>query len=113
MKQIVQIEPNCKSAETASANVVSEDLSDLPIAELEQSEAHTKNTAHGFVANVMIAEFQADAVMMGRSVNRQSLMAMTSDADIPCLSGGGCIAVKDFTTDRKIQLVCTMFSPVL
>ena len=91
MKQIVQLERNCKSAETASANVVSEYLSDLLIVELEQSAAHTKNNAHGFVANVMIAEFQADAVMMGHSVNRQSLMAMTSDADIPCLSGDCCI----------------------
>ena len=107
MKQIVQLERNCKSAETASDNVVSEYLSDLLIVELEQSAAHTKNNAHGFVANVMIAEFQADAVMMGHSVNRQSLMAMTSDADIPCLSGDCCIAVKDFTTDGKIQLVCT------
>lgn len=55
----------------------------------------------------MIAEFQADAVMLGRSVNRQSLMAMTSDAYILCLSAYGCIAVKDFTTDGKNQLDCT------
>ena len=88
------------------ANVISEYLPDLLIVELEQSDARTKNNAHRFVANVMIAEFQADAVMMGRSVNRQSLMAMTSNTDIPCLSGDCCIAVKDFTMDGKIQLVC-------
>jgi hypothetical protein len=82
MKQIVQLERNCKSAETALANIISEYLPDLLIVESEQSAAHTKNNAHGFVANVMIAKFQANAVMMGRCVNRQSLMAMTSDADI-------------------------------
>lgn len=50
----------------------------------------------------MIAEFLADAIMMGHIVNQQTLMVMTSDADIPCTSGDGCIAVTDFTKDGNI-----------
>jgi hypothetical protein len=77
-KQIVQLERNCKSSETASANVVSVRFANSRI-------------GADYSPHVMIAEFQADAVMLGRSMNRQSLMAMTSDAYILCLSAYGCI----------------------
>ena len=75
--------------------------------ELEYCSAHTKNNARGFVAKVMTAEFQADAVMMGRVVTVSTVMVMTPDAGIPVLSGDNCIATKDFTKERNIQIVST------
>ena len=76
--EMVELEKKDKCAETASSNVVSDDLSDSLIVESEQNSTHTMNNARGFVDKVIIAEFQVDAVMMGRIVNRQTLMAMTS-----------------------------------
>ena len=74
---------------------------------MEYCSAHTKNNVRGFVAKVRTAEFQADAVMMGRVVAMSTVMVMTSDADIPVLSGDNCIAIKDFTKESNIQIAST------
>ncbi len=34
-------------------------------------------------------------------------MVETSDADIPIIAGDDCIAMKSFTTDGGLELVCT------
>jgi len=107
MNEIKLLEKNGRSAETASSNVVPDELSEKLAKELEYCSAHTKNNAHGFVAKVMTAEFQEDAVTMGRVVTMSTVMVMTSDADIPVLSGDNCIAIKDFTKERNIQIVST------
>jgi hypothetical protein len=72
-------------AEAASSNIVSGNLDDKLIVELEQSAAHARNAARGFVDYVMTAEFQADSLIMGRFVNGSTLMVQASDSDIPAL----------------------------
>mmetsp|Transcript_2837 Transcript_2837/g.5150 ORF Transcript_2837/g.5150 Transcript_2837/m.5150 type:complete len:472 (-) Transcript_2837:1596-3011(-) len=97
----------CKTAETASNNVIQTDLAEKLEKELEQSVAHSSNIAGGFVDRVMTAEFQADALMMGRSISGVTLMIVSSDADIPIIAGDDCIAIKEFTKDGGIEVVCT------
>ena len=97
----------CKTAETSSNNVIQTDLAEKLENELKQSVAHTSNIAGGFVDLVMTAEFQADALMMGRSISGATLMIVSSDADIPIITGDDCIAIKEFTKDGGIELVCT------
>ena len=69
MKKIVKQEKECRSAEAASSNILSGSLDDELIVELEQSAAHVRNAARGFVDNVKTAGFQADSFIMGRVVN--------------------------------------------
>jgi hypothetical protein len=107
MKEITRLEKDCRSAETALSNIVSDTLDDELIVELEQSAAHARIAARGFVGNVMTAEFQADSLIMGRIVNGSPLMVQTADSDIPALSGDACIAIKEFTKDGIMQLVST------
>ena len=58
-----------KTAETSSNDVIQTDLAGKIKKELKQSVAHSSNIAGGFVDEVMTAEFQADALMMGRSIS--------------------------------------------
>jgi hypothetical protein len=67
----------------------------------------TPNHTGGFVAPVMKAKFQADAAIIGRLINGESLMAITSDSDIPILAGGDFVALKVFTKDGSMTMVCT------
>ena len=69
--------------------------------------AQSRNDSGGSVSAVLVAEFQADAVMMGQSVAGESLMTMTNDADIPILAGDSCIAIKEYTTNGSIKMVST------
>ena len=69
MEEIATKEKACKSTKSASSNVIATDLDVKLVAELEQSSAHTKNASHGFVDKVMIAEFQDDALIMGRYIH--------------------------------------------
>ena len=95
MEEIVTKEKACKSAESASSNVIATDLDVKLVAELEQSSAHTKNASRGFVDKVMFAEFQADAQIMGRSIDGELLLLLSSDADIPLIAGDDCLALKE------------------
>ena len=54
----------CKSADTSSTNFVPHDLAELLKLELEQSNAHIRNEINGVVNRVLVAEFEADYVMM-------------------------------------------------
>ena len=69
--------------------------------------AHSPNNAGGFVDYVMIAEYQADALMMGRCASGLTIMIVSSDADIPIILGNNCIVIKEFTKEGSIELVCT------
>ena len=106
-KEITAKEKACKTAETASSNVIQADMTEMLEKELEQSVAHSPNAAGGFVDKVMIAEFQADALMMGRFISGLTLMIASSDADIPIFTGDDCIVLKEFTRDGSMELVCT------
>jgi hypothetical protein len=50
--------------------------------------------------------------MMGRVVNMSTVIVMTSGADIP-LSSDNCTEIKDFTTERNIELVSTSGETIL
>ena len=52
MKEMAKLEKECRSAEAASSNIVSGSLDDELIVELEQSAAHVRNAARGFVDKV-------------------------------------------------------------
>ena len=65
------------------------------------------NNTGGFVSSVLKAKFQADAAIIGRFVNGKTLMAITSDSDMPIVAGDSFIALKDFTKDGKMTLVST------
>jgi hypothetical protein len=93
--------------EAAFLNIVSGTLDDELIVELEQSAAHVRNAARGFVDNVKTAEFQADSFIMGRVLNGSTLMVQTSDSDIPAISSDNCIAIKEFTKEGNMQIVST------
>jgi len=107
MKEIARLEKECRSAEAASSNVVSGTLDDVLIVELEQTGAHLRNDARGFVHHVMAAEFQADSLIMDRLINGSTLMVQTSDSDIPAISSNDCISIKDFTKEGQMQIVST------
>ena len=107
MKEMAKLEKECRSAEAASSNIVSGSLDDELIVELEQSAAHVRNAARGFVDNFKTAEFQADSFIMGRVVNGSTLMVQTSDSDIPAISSDNCIAIKEFTKEGNMQIVST------
>jgi hypothetical protein len=74
---------------------------------LEQSAAHLRNASHGFVDYFMTAEFQSYSLIMGRVVNRSTLMVLTSNSDIPAISSNDCIAIKDFTKEGHMQIIST------
>ena len=69
--------------------------------------AHSPNAAGESVDKVMIAEFQADALMMGTFISGLTIMIASYDADIPIFTGGNCIVLKEFTRDGSMELVCT------
>ena len=52
MKEIAKLENECRGADAASSNIVSGSLDDELIVELEQSAAHVRNAARGFVDDV-------------------------------------------------------------
>ena len=74
LTEIATLEKECRTAEAASSNVVSGTLNAELIVELEQTGAHLRNDARGFVHHVMTAEFQADSLIMGRLINASTLM---------------------------------------
>lgn len=71
------------------------------------------NNTGGFVSAVLKAKFQADAAIVGRFINGQTLMAITNDSDMPILAGGEFIALKDYTTDGKMTMVSTTKSTLI
>jgi len=106
-EEIAKMQRSMKSKETQSRNVMEPNFEEKLIEELETTGAHTRNNANGSVSRVMKAEFQADAVIMGRVANRKTLMAITGDADQPLLGGDDFVAVKEFTKDGCMEVVST------
>ena len=76
-----------KSKEKQSQNSAPANFNKQLVEELQVTGVESRNDAGGLVSTPLIAEFQADAVMMGRSASGKSLMVMTNDADIPILTG--------------------------
>ena len=100
-------ETMCKSADTASTNFVPPDLAEQLKHELEQSNAHIRNEINGVVNRVLVAEFEADYVMMHRAVRKQSVLMGTMDADMTVLSGDECIGFFEFMQEGHMTLQST------
>jgi hypothetical protein len=112
IKEIHNLEKICKTAETASNNTLPGNMPKLLSEELDRSSAHTKNSARGFVDYVVTAEWQADAYMIGRAVAKESVLMVTSDADMPVLGGDACLALKSFKKDGELEIVSTSKSSI-
>jgi hypothetical protein len=82
--------------------------------ELERSSAHTKNNARGFVDYVVTAEWQADAYMIGRAVAKESVLMVTSDADMPVLGSWRryLLGTKVIQKDGELEIVSTSKSSI-
>ena len=66
--------------------------------------ARIPNETGGFVAPVLKAKFQADAVIVDRFLKKETLMAGTNDIDIYIQSGNAFIGLKEYTKDGKMTL---------
>jgi len=56
----------------------------------------------------MTAEFQDNALIMGGSINSDSLLFQSSDADIPFIAGDEYLALKEFTIEGYLGLFSTL-----
>jgi hypothetical protein len=75
------------SAKSAALNIISIDLAMEFSDELERSSAHSKISCGGFIDRVMIADFQANALLMDQSAQKKSLIVMSTNADILIITG--------------------------
>lgn len=68
--------------------------------ELKQARAYEIDgeSAGGYVTEVVVSEFQADAYMVGQITSGSAVMALLmQDTDIPLLAGDCCISINVFT----------------
>ena len=67
-------------------------------------DARAINNSGGFVASVLKAKFQADAVIIGHYLNKETLMALTSNSDIPIIAGDDLLQLKSIQSMVKSKL---------
>ena len=106
-EQIATNQRTIKSNETQARNVMQPNFEEKLIEELDSTGAHVRNDADGSVTPVMIAEFQADAVIMGRFAAGKTLMAISGDADLPLIEGDDFVEIKEFMKDGSMEIVST------
>ena len=106
-EQIATNQRTMKSNETQARNVMQPNFEEKLIEELDSTGAHVRNDADGSVTPVMIAEFQADAVIMGRFDAGKTLMAISGDADLPLIEGDDFVEIKEFMKDGSMEIVST------
>ncbi len=108
MEAINKKEKEFKSAKSVALNIISSVLAMELSDELERSSAHSKTSCGGFVDRVIIAEVEADALLMDRSAQKKSLIVISTNADIPIITGDCCIAMNEFPIKRGVfKLVST------
>lgn len=106
-------ELSAKEKDSRSKLAQSEDLMPADLAEaledvlVNDIGARIPNETGGYVAPVLKAKFQADAVIVGRYLNKETLMALTNDVDIPIQAGDDFMSVKEYTKDGKMTLGST------
>ena len=79
----------------------------LEDAVINDVDARIPNQSGGFVASVLKANFQADAAIIDRFLNKEAIMAITRDSDMPIIAGDDFMAIKDFTKDGSMTMVST------
>lgn len=103
-EKITKLEKESQSKLAQSEDLMPSDFAEaLEEALVNDVNAREVNNSGGFVASVLKAKFQADAVIIGRFLNKESLMALTNDSDIPIVAGDDFIAIKEYTKDGKIN----------
>ena len=103
---ITKKEAQLKKKETqASSKLPKNFVSELQRELFESGAASVIPATGGYVADVVVASFQADSYMCSKIINQEAIMAMTRDADIPILCGDCCIAIKGFTKG-SFEIVC-------
>mmetsp|Transcript_5746 Transcript_5746/g.10889 ORF Transcript_5746/g.10889 Transcript_5746/m.10889 type:complete len:233 (+) Transcript_5746:256-954(+) len=74
--------------------------------ELDLLSAHLTNEAGGSVLKVVTAQFQADTYIAAQVRNKQAVMVLSTDTDIPLFTGDSCISIKGFSK-KNFDLVST------
>ena len=101
------IEAKRKQKETSSYSPsIPDDIVDEIERELDLLSAHVMNEAGGVVLKVVTAQWQADTYMAGQIVKKEAVMVMSTDSDIPLLTGDSCISIKGFSK-KNIELMST------
>jgi len=95
-----------KRKETASHRPAIPDFANELEKELDLLGAHIANEAGGSVLKVVTAQCQADTYMAGQIRNKLAVMVLSTDTDIPLITGDGCISIKGFSK-KNFELVST------
>ena len=107
-ENIIKLQKESQNKLIQSEDLIPSDFMEaLEEALVNDVHARAMNNSGGVVASVLKAKFQADAVIVGRYLNKQSLMALTNDSDIPIVAGDDFIAIKDYVKEGKITIVST------
>ena len=92
--EVKQLEKQRRRKETASYRPTIANFAVELERELTSTNAHATNSAGGYVRKVVTAKFQADTYMAGQIRTKEAVMIMSTDTDIPVISGDSCIAIK-------------------
>jgi len=93
-----------KRKETASQNAISANFVEELREGLALANAHDEG---GTVAEVYLAEYQADPVLVQSVLSKECALVISDDGDIAVLGGDGCIEVMNYTKDEKIKIRST------
>ena len=99
LNEVATLSRKLKANETQATQSIPKNFVQELDHELRQTHAYSNNneSTGGYVEEVVVSEFQADAYMAGQIVSRSAVMAMTRDSDIPIITGDCCISIKTFT----------------
>ena len=97
--EIANLSRKLKANETQATQSMPKNFVEELDHELRQTHAYSvdNESAGGYVEEVVVSEFQADAYMAGQIISRAAVMALTRDSDIPIIIGDCCICIKTFT----------------
>ena len=110
--QIVTLSRKLKANKTQATQSIPRNFVRELDHELHQIHAYSvdEESVEGYVEEVVVSEFQADAYMAGQIINGAAVMAMTRDSNIPIIAGNCCICIKSFTKGNyKIISTCEKY----
>jgi len=105
--KITKLEKESRSKLTQSEDLMPADFVEALEEALVNDVEGKVNNSGGFVASVLKAKFQVDAAIIGRFLNKETLMALTNDSDMPIVAGDDFIAIKEYAKEGKITIVST------
>ena len=115
LADVKEVESKRKRKETASYRPTIANFNAELERELAVMGGHSTNSAGGYVSTVVTAQFQADTYMAGQIRGKKAVMVLSTDTDIPIITGDCCISIngcskKDFslTSTSKATLETAM-----